>query len=218
MSNDLDQIREVLRERLRRGEREGFEQLYSSANFDAAKVPWADLLPNPRVTEWLDREQVKADGRKALVIGCGLGDDAEELARRGFDVTAFDISPTAIDWCHRRFGQSRVRYVSADLLAPPPQWSGGFDFVLEVFTLQALPPQYRDAGVEQVARLVAPAGSLLVVCRARHQGEPLTDAPYPLSRAELTRFTTLGLTEISVEDFVDPDDPPVRSFRAHYVR
>ena len=33
-----------------------------------------------------------------LRIRPGLGDDAEELVRRGFDVTAFDISDTAIQW------------------------------------------------------------------------------------------------------------------------
>ncbi|MCC5670705.1 class I SAM-dependent methyltransferase [Nostoc sp. CHAB 5784] len=43
-----------------------------------------------------------ASGQKALVIGCGLGDDAEAIASLGFEVTAFDISPTAIAWCQER--------------------------------------------------------------------------------------------------------------------
>lgn len=39
---------------------------------------------------------------RAVVIGCGLGDDAEYLASMGYEVTAFDISPTAIAMCHTR--------------------------------------------------------------------------------------------------------------------
>ena len=36
---------------------------------------------------------------KALIIGCGLGDDAIGLENIGFTVTAFDISQHCIDWC-----------------------------------------------------------------------------------------------------------------------
>ena len=48
------------------------------------------------------------NGKKALKIGCGLGDDAEYLTETGMEVTAFDISETAIRWCHERFPDSRV--------------------------------------------------------------------------------------------------------------
>src|SRR5688500_17557996 len=101
-------MRDDLRERVRRGDRDAFEHLYRSAAGDAPKVAWADLAPNANVSRWHDRECGDANTEHALVIGCGLGDDAEELALRGFAVTAFDISPTVIDWCRRRFPQSRV--------------------------------------------------------------------------------------------------------------
>ena len=32
-----------------------------------------------------------------------VGDDAEYLASRMARVTAFDVSPTSIDWCRKRF-------------------------------------------------------------------------------------------------------------------
>ncbi|MDZ7952448.1 hypothetical protein [Nostoc sp. DedQUE09] len=44
----------------------------------------------------MTNHQPFASGQKALVIGCGLGDDAEALAHLGFEVTTFDISPTAM--------------------------------------------------------------------------------------------------------------------------
>ena len=46
---------------------------------------------------WL--EQLPGRGRPGLVIGCGRGDDAEELRRRVYRVRALDYSTSAIDWC-----------------------------------------------------------------------------------------------------------------------
>src|ERR1700724_1465540 len=75
-----------------------FEEIYVQAGQDFTAVPWAALAPHP-----------------ALVVGCGLGDDAEEAARRGYQVTAFDLSPTAIGHCRDRFPGSAVDYQVADL-------------------------------------------------------------------------------------------------------
>lgn len=69
--------------------------MYSAAGEDLAALPWASLKPFPLLVEWLDGPGAEVGG-EALVVGTGLGDDAEELARRGFAVTAFDLSPTAI--------------------------------------------------------------------------------------------------------------------------
>src|SRR5688500_13318686 len=118
-TDEHERIREQLRDHVRRGDTSGYDRLYQDAGADASKVPWARLAPNVNVTRWLDRAMPAGEGKRALVVGCGLGDDAEELARRGFAVTAFDIAPAAIDWCRRRFPSSRVTYVKADLLAPP---------------------------------------------------------------------------------------------------
>jgi len=100
-------------------------------------------------------------------------DDAEELARRGLDVTAFDIAPTAIQWCRRRFPQSRVHYQVADLLNPPLEWTGAFDLVLESYTLQVLPPTLRGRAMQSLAGCLAERGRLLLICRGREpQEEP----------------------------------------------
>ncbi len=44
--------------------------------------------------------------------------------------------------------------------------------------------------------------------------------PWPLTRAELSAFTAVGLEELSFEDFLDledPADPSVRRFRVLYT-
>src|SRR5207253_3853096 len=130
-----EKVRELARDALHRGEPTAwFQPLYAWANGDASRIPWADRATNPNLLAWLDAHQTRGDGRSALVVGCGLGDDAEELARRGFGVTAFDISPAAIDWCRKRFPGSKVTYRAADLLAPPAEWTRAFDFVFEAYT------------------------------------------------------------------------------------
>lgn len=195
-----------------------FETLYRQAGGDAAGISWADLTPNPNLVEWLDREHVAGGGRRALKIGCGLGDDAEELARRGFVVTAFDVAATAVEWCRQRFPGSVIRWQVADLLRPPPAWTGAFDFVLESYTLQVLPPEARAVAVRNVGRFVAPHGELLLIARGRESSDGEGTMPWPLLRRELDAVTKAGLAELAFEDFLDAETPPVRRFRAHYRR
>src|SRR5262245_66043798 len=140
--------RELAKTFLERGDAKGwFEALYAEADDDAERIPWADLIPNPHIVSWTNEINSQGEGRRALVIGCGLGDDAEMLAARGFDVTAFDISSAAIDWSRRRYPDSKVDYVAADLLESPPEWREAFHFVVEVNTLQVLPSELRPAAI-----------------------------------------------------------------------
>jgi len=202
---------------LQRGDPTGwFEELYAGAG-EAGDVPWADLVPNPSMVQWLEREGVTGEGRRALKVGAGLGDDAEELARRGFVVTAFDIAPSAVAWARRRFPNSKVDYVVADALAPPREWSGAFDLVLESYTLQVLPPELRAPAGHAIAATLAPRGTLLAIARGRDEGEDRGAMPWPLTPAEL-RGVFGELELVAFEDFVDDEDPPVRRLRAHFRR
>jgi len=211
--------RDIAQRHLASGDALGwFEALYARAAGNASIIPWADLMPNPNVIQWLDQHQVAGAGRKALKIGCGLGDDAEELARRGFSTTAFDISASAIAWCRRRYPGSPVAYVVEDLFRAPSEWQGTFDFVLESYTLQVLPPSLRRAAISYIAAFVASHGTLLVVSRGRESDEPQGDMPWPLTKEELTDFLRLGLKQVSFEDYLDDEEPPVRRFRVVYRR
>lgn len=189
-----------------------FETLYAAANGDPAAVPWARFTPNAMVLDWLDRGLIR--GKRAIVIGCGLGDDAEELAKRGLNVTGFDISESAIAWCHQRFPNSSVTYEVADLFALPDAWKGAFDFVLESYTIQAMPPELRAKAIPKIAELVARSGQLFVICRGREAEEALTTVPFPLTKAELVGFEQAGLSQVEFEDFDEPGT--ARRFRVLY--
>lgn len=210
--------REIAKRHLDAGDPIGwFEDLYSSAGEDTSIIPWADLIPNPNLVGWLDRYGTTVSGR-ALKVGSGLGDDAEELACCGYQTTAFDISETAVAWSRKRFPNSAVKYVVADLFDAPDDWKGSFDFVLESYTLQVLPPALRAEAIQCVASFVALDGMLLVIARGRDTKEPEGAMPWPPTKEELKTFQSHGLKEISFEDYMDKEDPPVRRFRVTYQR
>ena len=176
-----------------------FEEIYARAGQDFGAIPWAALAANPALVSWLD-QQPSPPGDHALVIGCGLGDDAEEAARRGYRVTAFDLSPTAIRHCHERFPRSAVDYHVADLFHLPARWNEAFSLVVEIRTLQSLPlPQRADAAAA-IAATVRPGGQVFVRCLARDDGEPPVSRPWPVSRGELRRFIKAGLREAEFAD------------------
>jgi ubiquinone/menaquinone biosynthesis C-methylase UbiE len=207
------------REHLRAGDPTGwFEPVYAGAGGDFSAVPWVDLTPNPSLVSWLARERPDATGKRAVVVGCGAGDDAEALRDAGFDTIGFDVAPTAIEWARGRFPASADRFVVADLLALPSELVGAFDLVFEAYTLQALPESVRPAAIDGVASLVAPGGTLLIVCTGRDPDGDRGRLPWPLTHAELGRFGEHGLVEQRFEDFVDAETAPRRRFRVEYSR
>ena len=220
MAEDTRQkARAIARKHIEAGDALGwFEALYAGADGEFSNIPWADLAPNPNLVDWLEAGRIRGEGLKAIEIGCGLGDDAEELARRGFMTTAFDISKTAVSWCRRRYPDSRVDYRVADLFAAPVAWRGAFDLVVESYTLQVLTPGLRPEAIRRIAGLTAPGGSLLVIARGRNRTDSEGAMPWPLIREELSEFENAGLKNLSFEDYFDSEDPPVRRFRGVYLR
>lgn len=196
-----------------------FEVLYSQANKDEKLIPWADMRPNHNLVQWLDDHNIQNPGKTALVIGCGLGDDAEELSKRGFNVTAFDISPSAIEWCKQRFPDSLVNYQVADLLNPSSEWDQSFDFILESYTLQSLPTAVSNQAIDIIANFLSAQGTLLIICRGRNPEEKLEKVPYPLTKNDLMKFVDLGLSLVNFEDYFDHLDPqPTRRFRITFTK
>lgn len=195
-----------------------FEQLYAEAGGDASKISWADLHANVPLVRWLEREKPDGTGKRVLDVGCGLGDNALVLQACGFDVTAFDIAASAVDWAKRRFPDAPIDWQVADLLQAPQAWRGRFDLVVEVYTLQLLPAELRPQAMEALASFLKPGGDLLVICRGREDSDPPGQMPWPLTRREVEAFAALGLRQISFEDFLDEETPPVRRFRALFRR
>ncbi|MFJ3671453.1 class I SAM-dependent methyltransferase [Streptomyces sp. NPDC090106] len=146
--------------------------------------PTDGYLGDPAVqAEWDDRYAVRqqlwsGDANGALVaeaselppgrvldVGCGEGADAIWLARRGWDVTALDVSGVALDRAaqHAQDAGATVHWVHAGLTdATLPE--AGFDLVSAQYPALLRTP---DVSAERaLLAAVAPGGVLLLVHHA----------------------------------------------------
>ncbi|WP_422772701.1 class I SAM-dependent methyltransferase [Plantactinospora sp. WMMC1484] len=97
---------------------------------------------------------------RALDVGCGEGADALWLARNGWQVTAVDISRTALDRAAAAGADvaGSVTWTCADLTATRPP-AGMFDLVsIHYFPL---PRQPDHAALRNLLAALAPGGTLL---------------------------------------------------------
>ena len=195
-----------------------FDALDKEAEGNTEKIPWADLEPNIYFREWAEETGLSGDGRTALVVGCGLGDDAKFLDDLGFKVTAFDISPTAIEWARRLYNDAAITFLVADLFDTPKEWYQAFDFVLEIHTIQPLPLEMRPKVIDAIANFVKLDGRLVVITRGREDDEEPVELPWPLSRLDLSRFETNGLRQIDFQIRPGDEDVPAERFVVEYVR
>ena len=223
MSEDPDVVsRRIARESLDRDDPTGwFENLYAAAADGDAVVPWDRGTAHQLLVEWIDESEPDGTGKTALVVGAGTGWDAERIADCGYDTTAFDISPSAIETAHRNHPDSKTHYRVADLLAPPTGWRHAFDLVVEIYTVQALPIPLQAEAIRQVTEFVAPGGTLLVIAAARPDNQPdeeLEGPPWPLTRTTIQSFTTPDLHLIELIQSPSPTDPDVLRWRAEYLR
>jgi len=179
-----------------------FETIYQGADRDRQRLGWTKPGPAPIVTAWLDREP--RTPARAMVVACGVGDDAEHLASLGWDVSAFDISPTAIEWARERSSESEVDYRVADLFALPQEWHQAFDLVVEVFTIQSIPPDDTGKAIESIAALVGDDGTLLVSMLTSSDADRGNGPPWPVQPAALDGFTEAGLVVTRKEEASTP--------------
>jgi SAM-dependent methyltransferase len=194
-----------------------FEHRYAAAAQGEATIPWDCGEPRYLLVEWAG--DFDGTGKRAIVIGCGMGDDAEFLAGLGYDTVAFDASVTAIKLARDRFPHSKALFLTADLLQLPDDWRGAFDLVVEIQTVQSLPLHLREAAITRIGDLVAPGGTLFVAAVVRDENEPFDGPPWPLTRVEVASFATETLApQGEIEVLVDPDMPDISRWRAVFQR
>lgn len=219
MADQQQMAREVVHAYLEKGDGVGwFEPFYALAAGNPAAIPWAKMGPRRELVEWAAESRPQGEGHSALVIGCGLGDDAEFLAELNYRVTAFDVSATAVEWCRERFPDSTVDYQVADLFDPPALWLDRFQVTVEAYIVQALPPAMRRDTVRACAAFVAPGGLLLAIGQGVEDPELRSGPPWPLTPGELALFEEAGLLRVGFKQDFNPDAAHQFRYRAEYRR
>ena len=195
-----------------------FENVYKNVDKDnLVSIPWANLVANAHLVDYLNVKDDMSYGR-ALVIGCGLGDDADALAKMGYEVDAIDISQTAIRMAKERFPTESIDFRVEDIFKLPASMFAAYDFVFESRTIQSLDPKFRDELIEIIAGLLAKGGELLVHTNIQNDNENYGGPPWPLYRRELLGFEKYGLkVQHQNEEMINK---PVASYDAvvHYKK
>ena len=157
-------------------------------------MPWDRGEANPILADWFAADGRRGDGATAIVVGSGLGDDAELVASRGSAPAPSTSHPRPVRAAQARHPGSPVHYHVANLLVPPPEWAGGFDLVIESMTVQSLPRSLRAQATAGVRGFVADGGTLVVIAFARTD-EDADDSgpPWPLTRDEVEAFASDSL-------------------------
>ena len=143
----------------------------------------------------------------ALDAGCGVGAEAIWLASQGWQVTAADISTSALalaaDNAVTNGVSERIEWVEADLTVWEP--SAQFDLVTTHYAHPAMP---QLAFYERIARWVAPGGTLLIVGHL-HTSETDHDHDHddqPPARATATVASVTAALDDAVWEIVTAEE------------
>ena len=104
----------------------------------------------------------KHAGKRVLEVGCGLGANAMHFAQAGAEVTAIDLSDTAVQCARRLLAYRGVRAVvqqgNAEKLEFPDE---SFDVVCSLGVLMLVPDV--QAAIGEIYRVLKPGGEVMVM-------------------------------------------------------
>jgi len=192
-----------------------FNDLYEKHKDNHENIPWARQAVNPLLQSYLE-DKAQTHKGKALVVGCGLGDDAHALELAGYEVVAIDVSEVALEIAKKRSVGSSIKYEKQDIFDMPQKYDEYFDFVFEALTIQSLPREFREKMVEAVVKTLAPNAKLLVV--AHQKQRDFEGPPWPLTQEEIDLFKGHGLKELSFELHTGESQVSSTRFRVLYQK
>lgn len=197
---------------MKQGKFPDWEEFYQEKGFEA--MPWFHPALDPDLERSLS--ELRVESGRALDLGTGPGTQAIALAERGFEVTATDISATAVvkaaeaaagKGLNIDFRQDDIRESMLD---------GAFDFVFDRGCLNVLPVPSRPGYVCAVERLIRPKGYLFLksIRLAEDSGDAARHFTPSLIEGLLSRsFTLISLKETVMQGTLTP--PPPVYFSVH---
>lgn len=111
------------------------------------------------------------------------------LTRRGWDVTAVDFVPRALDIAHAKTTEAGVdvQYVKADVTDMGDVVVGDFAPLLDVGCFHGLKPQHQSACMQQIQAVRRPGATLLMLAFQPGRRPPVP-LPRGASRQELEQM------------------------------
>ncbi len=149
-----------------------------SVRYAAGKTPWDFGGVPSALKSFLERSSVPG---RVLIPGCGSGYEIQAFHAAGYDVSAIDFSPAAIDQTKRLLGPLAERVILGDFFTHD-FGQRRFDLIYERTFLCSMTPTRWPAYVNRMADLLLPGGRLIGVFlygQTRSSGPP-----FPLAEPE----------------------------------
>ncbi|HKR00542.1 MAG TPA: class I SAM-dependent methyltransferase [Pyrinomonadaceae bacterium] len=180
-----------------------WEELYQGTPIEY--MPWF----NPELDDDLKMalDELGLQGGSVLDLGTGPGTQALQLARRGFSVTATDISEAAVSLAREKAEEQglKVRWVQDDILNT--RLDRRFELIFDRGCFHVIAPDRRPDYVRIVGGLLKAGGYLFLKCFSRLQ--PGEQGPYRFTSEQIqeifgSRLRVLSIKETVYQGTLDP--------------
>jgi 2-polyprenyl-3-methyl-5-hydroxy-6-metoxy-1,4-benzoquinol methylase len=174
----------------------GWEERYQQQAVET--MPWFYPALDDDLKQALD--DLGLCNGSALDLGSGPGTQAIQLARRGFDVTATDISEAAIRLAREKAETQglAIAWQQDDILST--RLTGPFDLIFDRGCFHVLPPEQRENYASTVKRLLKPGGFLFLKCFSTLQ--PGTQGPHRFTPEQIAAIFSSHVQVRSVVETV----------------
>jgi len=171
-----------------------WEMLYQEQA--VASMPWFHPALDDDLKNAL--EELGLQGGSALDLGTGPGTQAMQLARRGFEVTATDISGTAIRLARGEAEKQglTITWEQDDIL--DTRLARQFDLIFDRGCFHVLAPAQRQEYVRIIRGLLKPGGHLFLKCFSHLQ--PGEQGPYRFTPAQIREVFGRWLRVLSIQE------------------
>lgn len=174
----------------------GWEERYQHQAVET--MPWF----YPELDDDLKRSLDDLDLRegRALDLGTGPGTQAMQLAQRGFDVTATDLSEAAVRLAREKAEAQglTLTWQQDDILST--RLAGQFDLIFDRGCFHVLPPERLQDYVSTIAGLLKPSGYFFLKCFSHLQTG--TQGPHRFTPAQIRAIFSSQLQVRSVTETV----------------
>ena len=150
----------------------------------------------------LENEIISSNLNKGrfLDLGTGPGTQAIQLAKRGFDVTATDLSENAIDKAKKL--SNEINFVTDDFLnskLPDKE----FDYIFDRGCFHVFEISQRKNYVKQIKRILDDNGILFLKCMSKDEKNlPDDDMPHKFSKQEIIDIFSNDFVILGIKDSV----------------
>lgn len=180
-----------------------WEKLYQENQVES--MPWF----NPDLDADLDQALTKLNipTGTALDLGTGSGTQAMVLAKRGFKVTATDLSDAAVSQA-----QSKAKEKGLDICFQQDDILNSnldqeFDFAFDRGCFHVLPPKQRQDYLRVVHSLIKPKGYLFLKCFShleKRESGPYRFTPEEIKEIFCDRFHVISVEETVYQGTLNP--------------